>query len=50
MKILLWIFVMLCLTVPVSFLISAQFEMPIGAILSAIWGLASGFIATKVVL
>lgn len=50
MKILLWLFVLLCLITPFSFLVSNYFEMPISAILSSIWGLVSGFIATKLVL
>ena len=50
MKILLWLFIVLCLITPISFLVSSYFEMPISGILSAIWGLVSGFIATKLVL
>lgn len=50
LKILLWLFLALCLITPISCLVSHCFEQPISAILSALWGFPCGVISTKLVL
>lgn len=50
LKILLWLFLILCLVTPISILLSNCCDYPKSAILSSVWGLACGFIATKLVL
>ena len=50
LKMLLWLFIVICLVTPISVLVSKCFQLPISTILSAIWGLPCGFIAIKLVL
>ena len=46
-KILKWLFLVMSMTVPVSVCLTASIGGPVATILSAVWGLPCGFIATK---
>ena len=49
LKALVWLILILCLDIPVCSIVSYCFEMPLSTILSAVWGLGCGILATKIV-
>ena len=50
LKFLLWLFLVVCMVTPVSIALSFSIGTPVSTILSAVWGFACGFVATKLVL
>ncbi len=46
----LWFILLLTLDTPMAFVLSKLFEQPLSAILSGIWGVGVGIIATKLFL
>ena len=50
LKLLMWFLLVLCLTIPVSISLSFSIGGKVATLLSAVWGLGCGFIATKLVL
>ena len=50
LKMLMWILCVVCLVTPVSILLTFSIGGKLATILSAVWGLGCGYIATKLVL
>ena len=49
LKVLAWLFLIMSLDMPVCLIVSHCFEMPLSTVLSAVWGLGCGILATKIV-
>ena len=50
LKMLIWLFIVICLVIPVSISLTFSIGGKVATILSGVWGLGCGFIATKLVL